>query len=146
MKTLNQIKAKLQELANNHAQIGSYGDGREWDIEANGAKKPSVMWSVLKSAQPNTRELTVSYDLFFLDLVKPDESHLDDVMSDQLQIACDMIAWLGSEDNSDLFYAVATGELTPAFEEFDNTWYGWHVQVDFRMGWDKNECAVPNNN
>lgn len=145
MKTLNQIKATLSTLAANHAQIGAYGDGREWDIEANGAKTPAVMWSVLRNAELAERKVVIVYDIFILDLVRPDESHLDDVMSDTLSIALDVMASLDDDDASVDIYAIPTGTLEPAFEEFDNTWYGWHFEVKFELPWNKDTCQIPTN-
>lgn len=144
MKTINQFLKVLNDIADDHLQIGSFGKGLFSEVEANGAKNGGVMWVVVTgSSRINKTTRSVNMTLLFMDLIFTDESNLYEVQSDQELIAYDVITLLDSPTYEDDFRININSNLTPFIERFDNAWTGWALDISIETSFLRDQCAVP---
>lgn len=144
MKTINQFLKVLNDIADNHLQIGSFGDGLFSETEANGAKAGGLMWAVVTGSRRVSKTVrAVNMTLLFMDLTFPDESNLREVQSDQELIAYDIITLLDSPTYEDDFRINISSSMTPFIERFDNAWTGWALDISIETSFLRDQCAVP---
>lgn len=144
MKTINQFLKVLNDIADSHLQIGSYGQGLFSEVEANGAKDGGLMWAVVTgSSRTGKTTRSVGITLLFMDLIKTDESNLYEVQSDQELIAYDVITMLDNPDYEDDFRINISSTLTPFVERFDNAWTGWALDISIETSFLRDNCALP---
>ena len=146
MKTINQLLKVLNDFADSHLQIGSFGSGDISEIEANGAKDGSIMWVSLAGSSHNDTRRTVSFNVLFMDLTYPDMSNQWEVWSDEELKAYDLITYLNDKDNNDSwtdFEVQTDGQLTPFTERFNNDYTGWMITVNIITEYLHDECAQP---
>lgn len=144
MKTLNQIKSVLETIATNHKQINSFGFGDIWEYTLEEQTHP-VMWASLQGATVSidTKELEISFSLWFMDLVNKDERNETEVLSDQLLIATDVISLLNSDTYYDSFFINSDVSLESFTEKTDNEISGWKTDIRFRLPYVKDTCYIP---
>lgn len=164
MYTLNQFVEYLNSLAGAHEQIMSFGEGDPWEIGVNDKiyHKPSsgtwvsdgiaapqypLMWVVpqpfsTKMGNGTTEALT-KYTLLFLDIENEDKSNELEVLSDQREIAFDILAQLKNPGNDDNFIWDSPANFTPVTEKFADLVAGWKVDITIRESFLEDRCAVP---
>lgn len=146
MKTINQFLKVLNDFATNHQQIGSYGQGVFSEVEANEAKKPSLMWVMITgSSRTGKTTRQVNMNILFMDLVLENQANLFEVQSDEELKAYDLITYLDSPTFEDDFRINVSSQLTPFVERFDNDWTGWMLSLSFETSYLRDECALPMN-
>ena len=145
MITLNQIISRLETIATDHKQINDFGFGDLWEVEQSRPLKGAAMWSVLRGASRDKKILTISLTLVFMDLVNPDERNENDVLSDQLLTATDVLTLLDDESLANDFTIDLVSNLEPFTERFDNLWCGWTCDVNFKITYLSALCEVPTN-
>lgn len=143
MYSLNQVKKVLETIATNHKQINSFGFGDIWEFTTESLTM-GVMWAELKdsSFSLNGKSLLLSMSLYFMDLVKKDEGNETEVLSDQLQIAGDVISILDADYN-DSFFVDPNVPLTPFTEKSDDEVSGWKADLVLRIPFTKDTCVIP---
>lgn len=139
----NEIVQLLEDIATNHYQIRGFGFGDPWEYLASSTPKTPVMWGMLGNTSRNDIEVTYSYKLLIMDLVKRDESNENEVLSDTQKIIFDVIALLNSNTYYSQFFFSASNALEPFTERFDNSVSGWAVDITFRVPYDNDPCQVP---
>jgi hypothetical protein len=92
--TLNQTIKLISDLASAHEQINTVYFGDVWEF-LNQADNvyPAMFYSLTGSSIAN-KELTLNFSLYFLDRQLHDESNENDVLSDQLLIAQDIVSMM----------------------------------------------------
>ena len=145
MQTLNQHITLFRDFANSHLQINSFGVGELWELtEKNGGRIYPIMWMVIDPHSINGNELVENYTFVFADLVRPDESNEDDVLSDQKQSALDFLSFLRfSTTVSDEIVLMKSSNLTPFTEKFEDNLAGWIVTVQLKQSMVYNYCDAP---
>jgi hypothetical protein len=143
MYTLNQIVNKLRAIANSHYQIKSFGFGDSWELEADGAKNAPVMWVISRGFTIEEKALIYNFNVLFMDLVDKDERNETEVLSDQTQVATDVLALLDKEAESDVFTIVKNNTGEYFTERFDNEWAGVFIDLSIRVNFTRNWCQVP---
>lgn len=145
MQTLNQHITTFNNFANAHHQINSFGVGELWELtEKNGDRIYPIMWTVIDPSSVNENELVENYTFVFADLVRPDESNEQDVLSDQKQSALDFISFLRfSSSVSDDVVLVKTSSMTPFTEKFEDNLAGWIVTIQLKQSFFYNYCDAP---
>jgi hypothetical protein len=141
--TLNQVKAKLEEIASRHQQINEFGFGDVWEF---GAKKSyifPVMFAVPQPAVVNDKIIDLNFNIIFMDLVNKGEGNETEVLSDMLQVALDVRAWLLNDDFADDFIVEASSSLQPFTERFDEEVTGWVMALKIKIVDIKDRCAIP---
>ena len=142
--TLNQIKKKLNDLADAHLQIKSFGWGDSWEFEADGGVNASTMWVIPRGFNIEAKAITYNFNILFMDLVDKDEANETEVLSDQTLICMDILSQLDEESESDDFTIVKNNSAEFFTERFDNEWSGVYIDLGIRVNYLRNNCNIPN--
>lgn len=144
MKTLNQIKSKLNELASQHLQINSfrfYGDPPErFDLQG---EKFVFMGVILQPGNLLNKVNSKKMVLFFADLVDTDNANLDEVLSDTELIALDIFAqfWKWSDENG--IELLRESPFKSFAEDSEHAFAGWQIDITINQFYSKDTCQVP---
>lgn len=144
MKTLNQIKSVLETIATNHKQINDFGFGDIWEYTLN-SEVHGVMWASISntSADLQAKEVVLGLTLWFMDLVNKDERNELEVLSDQLQVATDVLSLLNSPTHHDDFFVSNSVTMEHFTEREDTEVSGWKVDLSLRIPFVKDTCYIP---
>ena len=144
--TYNQVVKLLNDIATNHYQIHSFGDGDTWEtMESNIAahKKFPLMWVRPISATLEFPFDSIRMGIAVMDLVNTDESNENEVLSDTLSILLDIKALLSTPSYTSVFTVGKSASLTPFTERYSAKVTGWAMEVDVKILWNKDRCAIP---
>lgn len=144
--TYNQVVKLFEDIATNHYQIHSFGDGDLWEtMESNQSvhKKFPLLWVRPISATLEFPFETVRMGIAVMDLVNTDESNENEVLSDTLTILADIKALLSTPSYANTFIVSKSASLTPFTERFSARVTGWAMEVDVKIQWVKDRCAIP---
>jgi hypothetical protein len=92
--TLNQTIKLISDIASSHEQINTVFFGDVWEFLAQTDNVYPAMFYSLTGSSIAAKELTMNFSLFFMDRQLQDESNENDVLSDQLLIAQDIVSML----------------------------------------------------
>lgn len=145
VRTFKNILKDIEIFCENHNQVKDFSWGRMSNISTKDHDFTMIF------LQPTTSQIQgsliiLSYYMYVFDLVKQDESNLEDVMSDCLLIGNDVVAkfW----DNEDE-YEWTLNEDVVSFEPFeamfDDFTAGWIFSIDIQIKNNLNLCAIPEN-
>lgn len=140
--TLNQILTELETIANNHKQINTYGYGDIWDIATSGDINYPLMWVSLDGTEIAERRETVKFKIIFMDIVKGGQVNEQEVLSDQLEIAKDVVAQL-SHPNYEWSFLGNGVVLEDFTERFTDSVSGWTASIALELPFSKDRCAIP---
>jgi hypothetical protein len=144
------ITDALKTIADNHKQIHSYGFGDLAYINTSGSIDYVLMWVKPKGSRVNRGEVGLSFEILIMDLVRKDESNLIDVLNDTHQIALDVLAdiyinGLDAVNGTHGFHLKNPDiQLNNFVDRFDEEVAGWSMNITVWVGWDWNECVIPN--
>lgn len=144
--TYNQVIKLLNDIADNHYQINHFGDGDTWEnMESNIAahKKFPLMWVRPISAGAEFPFATIRMGIAVMDLVNTDESNENEVLSDTLSILQDIKAILNTPSYKSVFTISKSASLTPFTENYSAKVSGWAMELDVKIIWNEDRCAVP---
>ncbi|HRB54026.1 MAG TPA: hypothetical protein PLD87_10150 [Bacteroidia bacterium] len=144
--TYNQVVQLFEDIATNHYQIHSFGDGDLWEtMESNQAahKKFPLLWVRPISGSIELPFETIRMGIAVMDLVNTDESNENEVLSDTLTILADIKALLSTPSYANTFSVSKSASLTPFTERFSARVTGWAMEVDVKIQWVKDRCAIP---
>ena len=155
-KSYNNVIDTLKCVGEQHLNIHSVTSGDIWeiDLEKNTLFPLFHINPVNVSVGMNTR--TFNFQLFVMDLVEPDESNEQEVLSDCLEIMNDIIA-IYKHGEILYSYDAAAGEeqryfidndftIEPFTERFDNAVTGWVMSFAITVENELNSCIVPIDN
>ena len=142
--THNQFIKLFTDIATNHRDIHSFGSGDLWEYMANeGATlNPVTMWVFV---QPNAVVGGVDnpkYSLVIMDAVNKGEDNEDEVLSDTLRIAKDILAVLRQPYYEDFFLFEQNVTFDNFTERFDSEMSGWQFDITFKQPFTYNGCQV----
>jgi len=142
--TLNQIVQQLQEIANNHLQVNTWGFGDIWEIAASGDIQYPLNCVTLEGVDVSTSAKTETYkfSLLFMDAVKNGEVNETEVLSDQLSIAKDFLAQL-KHPSYDWNFQDNVSTLEDFTERFVDSVSGWKMSIAFVLPFTSDRCAMP---
>lgn len=147
MLTLNQIIKRVESICLAHGQVKNFYFGSVTDfLTEKTTEFPSVFAEDMGgSISQTSKEVTLSLNLFFLDLVNvagnAKENELD-VQSDMLSVALDLCAKLNSSEYSD--WAVTGTNSYEIIREGENDLYaGVFVKIQIRVPWLQSYCEMP---
>jgi hypothetical protein len=155
-KSYNNVIDTLKCVGEQHLNIHSVTSGDIWeiDLEKNTLYPLFHINPVNVTVGINTR--TFNFQLFVMDLVEPDESNEQEVMSDTLEIMNDIIA-IYKHGEILYSYDAAAGEeqryfidndftIEPFTERFDNSVTGWVMSFSITVENELNSCNIPIDN
>ena len=155
-KSYNNVIDTLACVGDQHLNIHSVTSGDLWtlDLEKNTLFPLFHINPVNVTVGMNTR--TFNFQLFVMDLVEPDESNEQEVLSDCLEIMNDIIAIY---KHGEILYGYdeAAGEeqryfidndftIEPFTERFDNAVTGWVMSFAITVENELNSCNIPIDN
>lgn len=92
--TLNQTIKLISDLGSAHEQINTVYFGDVWEFLAQTDNIYPAMFYTLTGSSISGKQLNLDFSLFFLDRQLQDESNENEVLSDQLLIAQDIISMM----------------------------------------------------
>jgi len=152
-KTYNNLIDTLKGLANNHFQIKTVTDGDIFEIDLEKNTLFPLMHINPVNVIASKSQFTFNFQIFIMDLVEPDESNEQEVLSDCLSICTDIIATFKHGESLFKFNAEHGEEeryfvdndftIEPFTERFDNAVSGWTFTIPIIVEQDYNSCNVP---
>ena len=155
-KSYNNVIDTLKCVGEQHLNIHTVTSGDLWelDLEKNTLYPLFHINPVNVTVGMNTRMF--NFQLFVMDLVEPDESNEQEVLSDCLEIMNDIIA-IYKHGEILYSYDAAAGEeqryfidndftIEPFTERFDNAVSGWVMSFSITVENELNSCNIPIDN
>lgn len=144
--TLNQIIDHLRAFQENHLQVKYYLFGNNASLDNEKDIDGVVMWVWVDAQGGRISETQFTYNMqvAFLDVLNPDDENLDDVLSDTLQIAQDLAAWLDRYSESALEYSFnRVSSIQPIRERFESDYAGHVITLAIDMPFPYDKCQIP---
>lgn len=140
--TLNQLVAAIQSLGDNHALIKKTFQGTIVDFLSTENLYPAMLFDVT-GANINGSQISVDFEVFFMDRVAQDNSNEMEILSDQLQTAQDIIAQMRNQLNE---YDIADNvPMTFFVDDTGDVLGGVRCDITINLGYIADRCAVPTN-
>lgn len=145
--TLNQVLNRVKQISLGHKQVRSFNKGLVTDFFADKTTKyPAVCLQDLGGNISLTgHATTINYKLFISDLVHVSEdtkSNEEDVLSDMVSIAMDLLAQLNNGNYDD--WRVSTDNSLNFFVENENGMHaGCVIDLSIRFMYTQNVCQIP---
>jgi hypothetical protein len=147
MFTHNQIISSFKTFSSDHEQLESYGTGPIDEVNEATIQEPIYypqMWAFLSGAATSENTISYSYDVLFYDLVQPDASNMDEVLSDTILIANDFLIYLNAPENYDKWFFDIGQSIEPFTDRFRDDVTGVKVSITLKTrGAQDNLCIVP---
>jgi len=152
-KDYNNTVDTLKQLGANHYQIKTTTTGDLWEIDLEKNTMFPLMHINPVNAVAGTQEMTLNFQIFIMDLVFPDQSNEQEVLSDCRQICNDLIGTfkngesllLSNQGLNDLPKYFTEGDITiePFTERFDSAVTGWVFTLPVVIENEYNTCIAP---
>lgn len=140
--TLNQLVAAIQALGEGHALIKRTFQGTIVDFLSTENLYPAMLFDVT-SASINGSEQSINFEMYFMDRVAQDQSNEMEVLSDQLQIAQDIVSLMRNQDNE---YELSDNvQITFFVDDTGDVLGGVRLDITINLGYISNRCVVPTN-
>jgi hypothetical protein len=140
--TLNQILKELEVIAQSHKQIDTFAFGDFHEINTSGDIRYPLMWAFYDGVVINEGVQQVNFNLVFCDVVKQGEVNETEVLSDQLEIAKDVIAQLNDPMYSWNFDANNIN-IQPFTERWTDSVSGYSVNITLELPYTSDRCVIP---
>jgi hypothetical protein len=132
-----------QTFADLHLQINSFGFGDEAqltnDIITKQEPKYPRMYVLPESTHFHTGHIHIGWKIYFVDKLNNDISNLQDVLSDQLEIAKDLFSKMYLSE----YEADWGATVEPFYEKTETILAGWILNMHFTQKFDYNRCVLP---
>lgn len=140
--TLNQLIKKIEDIGNAHSQIKTVFYGSAFDLLSKGSdvQYPVLLFDI-SGASISGKSLSVNFSFFFMDRMLPEETNFQEVLSDQLLTAQDIIAQLNYNDFD--FDLQDNATLNAFTEQTPDLLAGWQTDLSFMLPYTYNRCEVP---
>ena len=140
--TLNQVVAQIKQIAEAHQQINTvfYGDFDEFLGMSADNVYPAMYFDVT-SASISGRNLDLNLSLFFFDRMLPEKSNELEAVSDQLNIAQDIIAQLRFNEFD--FEMQESTQLTFITEDTPDNLVAVKADIVVELPFTADRCQVP---
>ena len=152
-KNYNNTIDTLKQLGNNHYQIKTVttGDIFEIDLEKN-TLYPLMHINPINAVAQNN-QMTLSFQVFVMDIVFPDESNEQEVLSDCLSMCTDIISTFkhgkslnhydASHGDIPQYFVDDSFTLEPFTERFNNSVTGWVFNLPVIVEQSFESCNIP---
>ena len=155
-KTYNNVIDTIKCVGEQHKQIQTVTSGDIWEIDLEKNTDFPLFHVNPVNVGVSMSSQTFNFQLFVMDLVEPDESNEQEVMSDMLSIMTDIIAKF---KHGEILYGYDTtpGEepryfvdndftIEPFTERFDNSVTGWVMNFPIVIESILDTCDIPIDN
>lgn len=142
--THNQFIKLFEDISTNHRDINSFGTGDLWEYMANESDtvNPVTMWVMLGDNVIEEKVDRPKYTFLIMDFVNKDETNEDEVLSDTLRIAKDVISVLRQPYYESYFMIQKNITLTDFTERFDSEMSGWQFEITFEQPFLYDSCQA----
>lgn len=142
--TLNKVLDRVKAIAESHNMVNYYffGDPSEFLSQDETVRHTSVLCTLSSASFNGDREsqTVIGLTLSVMDWASGDNHQ--DIWSDTLQIAHDLLAALKDETAND-FFVDTDISLDPFSERFQDVLVGWTMTVNVTYDSPLNTCAIP---
>ena len=102
------------------------------------------MWANVVDTTVDNSLVNTKFTLMFIDLVHADKSNENEVLSDQLLIAQDCIAYFSNISWANLNLFIDKNiTLSVVKDENVNSWTGWIFELNFKQEFYSDYCQIP---
>ena len=141
--TYKQVIEDLEEIADKHLQINSFGFGDITQLTMNieTEKEPlyTRMYVIPTDTILNRNELTYNFQIIIADRLEDDYSNQRDVMNDTLEICKDVFTVLYLSEYESVWGATCE----PFLENYETVLAGWTMNLTITQPFDFNRCVLP---
>jgi hypothetical protein len=155
-KTYSNVVDTLKCLGEQHLEIQTTTTGDIWDIDLEKNTMFPLYHINPANVEVNMSQKTFNFQIFVMDLVEPDISNEQYVLSDTLQICTDIIALLkhgeilygydASIGEEERYFVDDDFTCEPFTERFDNSVTGWVMEVGIIVESVLDSCDIPIDN
>ena len=151
MVTYNKILKVFADIASNHKQIKTFTKGDIFEVDQKDVTFPHAHL-ITNPVQITQQELTYQFQLIVMDLVEPNESNEEEVLSDTLLMIQDFVSMFlnGSASaaptmtiDSHEYRLNRSVSCQPFTERFDTDVSGWVATLNINVDFKANACEVP---
>lgn len=142
--THNQFIKLFTDISTNHRDINSFGSGDVWEYMANEGDtyKGVTLWVDLGENVIAEKVDSPKYTFLVMDSVNKGEENEDEVLSDTLRIAKDIIAVLRQPYYEAYFQIQKNITLSDFTEKFDSEVSGWQFDITFNQVFIYDSCQA----
>ena len=154
-KTYSNVLNTLTCIGELHKQIQATSTGDIWDIDLEKNTKFPLYHINPTNVEVSMSQQTFNFQIFVMDIVEPDKSNEQEVLSETLQITTDIIALLKhgellhtaslTHGEEARYYVEDDFTCEPFTERFDNTLTGWVVDLPVIIESVLDSCDIPIN-
>lgn len=138
-----QIIEDLEDVANTHLQINSfgYGDITQLTMDVITKQEPEYtrMYVVPADTILNENQLTINFTIIIADRLEDDYSNQQEVLGDTLEICKDIFTVLYLSEYETEWGAT----LEPFLEAYETVLCGWSMNITLTQPFDYNRCILP---
>ena len=138
-----QIIEDLEDIANTHEQINSFGYGDitqiTMDVLTKQEPKYTRMYVVPADTILSENQLTLNFTIIIADKLEEDYSNQKEVLSDTLEIIKDVYTVLYLSEYETEWGAT----VEPFLERFETILAGWTMNITLTQPFDYNRCILP---
>lgn len=137
--TYNKLLKVFKDISDKHYQIKAFSSGQISDI--NTFLGTEFVKMFLSPQSVTVKESTIIYNvrLFLFDILQSDSSNTDEVISDTIQIAIDVINIFKKENPK--ITLIGDVELVPFTEAFVDLCAGVYVDLPVEVRYDNGSCS-----
>jgi len=141
----NQINELFNQIAISHYQIKRFGSGELSEADINKFisenQEYPVLWMTPVSVTTNSNVLLYNLNLLVFDLVNKDKNNEQEVLSDCLQIALDVVRILryGNQE----FNIITDPNISPFAGRYSDWVAGWSLELELEVDIQSNNCDIP---
>jgi len=140
-----QLLGDLENLADDHPQINSYGYGdiTQLTMDINTKLSPLYpkMYVIPNDTILDQNQLTYNFQIIIADRLNEDYSNQQDIMNDTLEICKDVFTKLYLSEYDSQWNAT----VEPFLERFEDILGGWTMTISFAQPFSYSRCDVPVN-
>lgn len=141
--TLNQILDGLEDIADAHGQINTFGKGDVWEMATSGVTEYPVMWVDLENVTRSKNITAYNFTFYILDLVQKGEGNEWHVLSDTHKIAEDIIAELRHPSWTWNLRRDSDITINNFTEKLDDMLSGVSFQIPIQVVMPDDRCQIP---
>jgi hypothetical protein len=143
MTTYNEIIKAFTDICNRHKQVNSFYSLQTWEFQTKENVYPAVLLIPLPSIIQQGQTV-LSFELHVMDLLNKDNTNLNEVHSDTLQIINDIVAEVAEGDFSYGFNLNTESiSVTPFEDTLDDRVAGWVATLDIEIANGLDDCNTP---
>lgn len=142
--TLNTVIDAIKTFTTNHQQLKTFYSGSMFDFNAKTNLYPALVCDT-NPAIIQRGQVTVSFNIIMLDLCNKDNTNVDEIHSDLLQIFGDFVSTM-QHTGGFIMTDNATANLEPFTHQTsptDDITAGWNSLITITFPWSASVCKIP---